>query len=149
MNKEETIVSIQKARSVHEEQMAKIAALISGQSIQDPTALSQRECLFGQWFYGNEEHLKRILGMQFFTKLESQHSAWHMQYHKIYVIFFNNQNKKQGLFSKIVGADKISPLEIDKAKLYYAELKTHTQELLTTMMACERRIAALSDTKFK
>lgn len=148
MDKEATIESIQKARQVHGEQMSKIAALISGQSIQDPTALSQRECLFGQWFYGNEEHLKRILGMQFFTKLEENHSQWHKQYHKIYTIFFSAKSKKQGFFSKIVGANKVSPLELDKAKLYYAELKDNTEELVKIMMACERRIGALSDSKF-
>jgi len=147
MTKEQTLESIQNAKKYHEIQMEKISGLIYGKVITDPTAVSKRECNFGHWLYSEEAHLRDILGAQFFESIEKTHGKWHEQYYKIYEIFY--QKPKKGLISKMLKRDKVKQLEIDKAKLYYVELKQCTNELLNYMAISERRVLALSESKFQ
>ena len=147
MTKQQTLESIQTARKNHEVQMQKINALVSGKTIVDPTSVSKRECAFGKWLYEDEKYLREILGAQFYETIEQLHGKWHEQYYKIYEIFFTKP--KAGLLSKVLKLNKVSMLEQDKAKLYYAELQQNTQELLNMMSVSERRVMALQDSKFK
>ncbi|MDY0121086.1 MAG: CZB domain-containing protein [Sulfurimonas sp.] len=147
MTKQQTLESIQTARKNHEVQMQKINALVSGKTIVDPTSVSKRECTFGKWLYEDEKYLREILGAQFYETIEQLHGKWHEQYYKIYEIFFTKP--KPGLLSKVLKLNKVSMLEQDKAKLYYAELQQNTQELLNMMSVSERRVMALQDSKFK
>ena len=148
MTREQTVESIQKAKKYHELQMQKIEALVYGKDITDPTAVSKRECNFGKWLYEDESHLKAVLGAQFYEKIEMLHGKWHEQYYKIYEIFFTKPAKK-GLIAKVFNQNKVSPLDMDKAKLYYAELKENTENLFQAILACERRVMALSESKFQ
>ena len=147
MTKQQTLDAIQTAKKYHEVQMEKINALVSGKSVVDPTAVSKRECELGKWIYDDEEHLRDILGAQFYENIERLHGKWHEQYYKIYEIFFIKP--KQGLLSKLFKQDEISQLERDKAKLYYAELKQNTEELLKIITSSQRRVNALSESKFE
>ena len=146
MNKEKTLESIQKARRAHEAQMVKISILLSGSKPDNPTAVSKTKCEFGMWLYDEENRVREILGAQFYTKLETLHAKWHSEYARIYAMFF--KDVKKGFFSKIIGSTQLNQMELDKAKLYYAELKVTTSELLQILGASERRIAALSDSLF-
>lgn len=146
MTKQQTLESLKTARAFHEEQMKKIDLLINGKAVEDPTTVSKRECEYGKWLYSHEKHLREVLGSQFYYSLESIHARWHEQYYKIYLIFFKEE--KKGIFAKIRGENKVSPLEVEKAKVYYRELVEFTNELLRVMSSCERRINALQDSKF-
>lgn len=146
MKKQAALEAIIKARESHELQMAKIEKLISGKSIDDPTSVSKTQCGFGKWLYNEENHMKEILGSQFYEDLDFHHSKWHTEYFRLYNIFFKEERK--GLLSKFFGAPKVSDLEMDKAKLYYAELKVTTANLLKAIAASERRLQALNESKF-
>jgi len=146
MTKEQTIESVKKARIAHIRQMDKIAAVMKGEEIDNPTPVSKTECDFGHWLYGENNHVKKLIGSQFYEKLDLQHERWHSEYLRIYNIFFTQ--KKKGLFSKFFKRNSIDPLELDKAKLYYAELQETTEALLQALGAAERRLEALSETKF-
>ena len=147
MTKEQTLESVQKARKAHLLQMDKIEAIIEGRKVENPTAVSKKECDFGLWIYDDTNHVKELIGQQFYEKLDEKHEQWHNEYLKIYNIFFK-ENKK-GFFSKLFGNSNIDPLELDKAKLYYVELKVITQELLKVLASVQRRLEALSESKFK
>ena len=147
MTKEQTLESVKKAREAHLLQMDKIEAIIEGEKVENPTAVSKKECDFGRWIYDDTNHLKELIGRQFYEKLDAKHEQWHMEYTRIYNIFFK-ENKK-GLFSKLFGNSNVDSLELDKAKLYYSELKTTTQELLKVLASVERRLEALNEAKFK
>ena len=147
MTREQILESIQNARKYHEMQMEKIRGLVSGKKIEDPTAVSKRECAFGKWIYEDEQYLRDILGAQFYESIEMQHAKWHEQYYKIYQIFFTKP--KKGLLAKVLKQNKISQLELDKARLYYVELRQCTEELLKFITSSERRVMALSDSKFQ
>lgn len=146
MNKEQTLESIQNARKAHEAQMVKILALINGTKPENPTALSKTQCEFGQWLYDEKNRVREILGAQFYIKLDTLHAKWHTEYSRIFEMFF--KEPKKGFFSKLLGSQELNPMELDKAKLYYAELKITTTELLKALGASERRIAALSESIF-
>jgi hypothetical protein len=146
MDKEKTLESIQNARKYHEAQMSKIKAAIDGNTVKNPTVVAKTKCEFGKWLYNDENHLRNILGSLFYDKIEVLHAKWHSEYLKIFEIFF--ENKKKGFFSKMIGASKVSEMELDKAKLYYAELEVTTQELLKAIGSSERRIYALPKSKF-
>jgi len=146
MNKEEAIDSLRKAREAHLEQMDKIESLIEGKDVDNFTPVSKMQCQFGQWLYGDKEKMKSILGAQFYENLDTLHEDWHVQYAKIHAILANE--KKGGLFSKIFATHKIDPLELEKAKVYYKDLEHITKDLLRLLDASQRRVQALSPSKF-
>jgi hypothetical protein len=147
MDKTSTLEAMQNARKSHLSQMEKIAAVINGEKVNKPTALNHTECNFGKWLYADENRLKSIFGALFFNNLEEAHTQWHREYERIYNIFFKDQ--KKSFFSKSLTPAKVSSLEIDKAKLYYSELEVTTAEVLRILGSCERRVRAMSDTKFR
>ena len=147
MTKQQMLDAIENTKHIHLEQMQKIESVIDGKKIDKPTALGKMECECGQWFYANEQEMISILGMQFFERLDKQHETWHLDYASIYNLLFLEE--KKGLLSKVLSSITQDSMKIDKAKFYYAQLKKDTDELLHTADAALRRVAALSDTKFK
>jgi len=147
MDKYATLESIQKARVAHETQMKKIEALLNGEKVDNPTAVEKTECLFGKWLYAKDSNLKKVLGALFYSNIETIHARWHSEYIRLFNIFFAGEQKKS-FFSKLLGTPKVNSMDIDKAQLYYSELKSTTKELLKVLDVCERRIQALNDSKF-
>ena len=147
MDKEKTIGAIVNARKAHEIQMKKIAALLKGKEVENPTAVLKTECEFGKWLYDEDNHLKEVLGELFYSNLETLHSKWHVEYKRVFDIFFKNE-KKKGFLSNFFNSDKIDDMELDKAKLYYFELEATTKELLRVITSSQRRIEALNEAKF-
>ncbi|MFK5937328.1 MAG: CZB domain-containing protein [Sulfurimonas sp.] len=147
MNKEDAILSIQKAIESHKAQMVKIEKLVYGQPVDNPTAVSKVKCDFGKWLYGEDNNVQKILGEQFYEKLDTLHEQWHKEYLRIYNIFF--KDNKKGFLSKLLGSKKIDSLEFDKAKLYYAELGETTTSLLASLGSSLRRLEAMNAAKFK
>jgi len=147
MTKEQTLAAIKKAKEAHEMQMQKIEAAIEGKEITNPTSVEKTKCDFGKWLYAPENHMQEIIGSQFYHNLDFEHEKWHREYSKIYNILFKNQ-KKTGLFAKLLGKPAIDPLDIDKVKLYYSELQETTAQLLKAIGSAERRISALQESKF-
>ncbi|MEA1983671.1 MAG: CZB domain-containing protein [Campylobacterota bacterium] len=145
MTKLEMTEAIEKAKAVHLAQMDKIKSEMLGKTVSNPTAPGKTECEYGVWFYGNEEIMKNILGLQLFEHLERDHAQWHQDYHSIHKLFFKEE--KKGLFSKILGK-KHDEMTLDKAKLYYSELEKDTKALLLTIESALRRVSALSESKF-
>ena len=148
MNKEQTLQALENAKQSHIAQMEKIKDLLEEKNVNSPTPLAKSECEFGKILYGNREEFFSILGAQFYEKLDFFHEQWHKEYLKIYEIFFA-QKKEGGIFSKLLGKNRLDPLVYDKAKLYYVELQSVTNELLRLLDLSLRRAEALSDSKFK
>jgi len=146
MNKEEMIIAIKRARKAHLEQMEKVVSLIEGEQVNDLTPISKKKCEFGHWLYGDEERMKKILGVQFYENLDSVHERWHIIYAKIYAVF--SEEEEGGFFSKIFKKHKISSLEYEKAKVNCKDLEQITDDLLRLLDANERRVLALSESKF-
>ncbi len=147
MTKLEMLDAIERAKKIHLEQMYKIKSVMQGENVDNPTALSKKECECGIWFYAHEKEMKDILGGQLFERLDRHHENWHQEYLNIYNIFFK-EDKNPGLFSKMLGLDKIDSLTLDKAKLYFCELEDATDELLKASESAMRRVSALPDAKF-
>lgn len=147
MNKKDTLEALENAKQSHISQMNKIKALLNGESVDNPTAVGKKECDFGKMFYGQRDDLYTLIGAQFYNKIDLLHEQWHLNYVKIYNLFF--KEKKKGFFSKLIGANKINPLEYDRGKMYYVELSEVTKELLQLLDASIRRVEALSNSKFK
>jgi len=147
MNKADTLKALENAKKLHITQMGKIEVLLGGQMVDNPTAIGKMECECGKLFYGNKETMLPILGAQLYERLDKLHEKWHIDYAKIYNIFFKKEEK--GFFSKLLGSNKVNPLELDKAKLYYAELNETTKQLLNVADAATRRVGALNEAKFK
>jgi hypothetical protein len=147
MNKEQAIESISNAIEAHKAQMVKIEKLIGGFPVESPTSVSKTKCEFGKWLYGEDTGVQRILGDQFYEKLDKQHEQWHMEYQRIFNVFF--KDNKKSFLSKIIGSRKPDSLEIDKVKLYYSELTQTTNLLLQSLASSQRRIIAMNEAKFR
>jgi len=146
MDKNRTLEDVVKVKKYHEAQMTKIEKLLDGGEVETPTPIGKTQCVFGTWLYGEENHIEEIVGERFFQDLEIAHADWHLEYIKIYNIFF--KDKKKGFFSGLMGGNAIDPLEVDKAKMYYHELKGYHKIVLDALATCERRMNALCETKF-
>ena len=147
MDKNSTLQAIQNARKAHEVQMAKIEDAIAGNYVEDPATVSKTECAFGMWLYNDNNHVKEILGAQFFNTIEMNHTKWHNEYLAVFNILFKNR-KKQGFLSKMMKVKPIDDMELDRVKAYYSDLKITTNELLKILGASERRVDAMSESKF-
>jgi len=147
MNKEQTIESIDNARKAHIAQMEKIEALLRGKKVENPTYPEKTKCQFGKWLYDEDNHVKDILGSQFYSNIEILHARWHEEYSRIFNIFFKEE--KKSFLSKLLASSKIDEMEMDKARLYHSELKVTTEELLKALGSSYRRASALSESKFR
>ncbi len=147
MNKTQTIEKMNMIKKNHIAQTDKVFDAIHGRKVHKPTALSHKECEFGEWLYSKNNRLRDLFGSMFFEKLELIHEQWHKEYAKLFKILFEKQ-QSQSFLSKMISSPKIDPLEIDKAKLYYSNLKETTSELLKTFELCEKRILALNEERF-
>ena len=150
-NKAECSENLQKAENAHKQAMDNLDIFIRSFELkpielESRTPLNKTECLFGQWFYSNE-NIKLHLGIQLYEKIDALHTSWHQQYAKIYEIFFKEQPKKS-FFGSLFKSHTIEEHEIDKAKVYFDDLKTITAELLKQLQVAKRRITAMSEAKF-
>lgn len=146
MKKNETLKAILSAKRAHLDRMNRIKTRLKGESEEELTMISKKECGFGAWFY-SDDRLKSMLGTQFYGNLESIHLKWHLEYRKLYELFYENTNKK-GLFSKLMGKQKVSQMVLDKANLYYSDLEMTTNELVKAIDASYRRLNALNESYF-
>lgn len=147
MIKSHALESIEQARLAHINEMHHIELLLKGKKNDKLTSLSKVQCNFGKWLYDDNQHVKKLLGLQFYGELDATHEMWHVEYARIYNIFFNKE-KEKGLISKLFSSSKIDSLELDKAKLYYEELNETTQKLLHILDKSKRRLEALNESKF-
>ena len=147
MDKLTTIQRIAHAKVAHENQMKKIVALLNKKEVENLTPADKMECEFGLWLYNRENRLREILGVLFYTNLDTIHTRWHEEYLKIYDIFFKPKSKK-GFLSKMFKINAVDDMTLDKAKLYYSELEATSDELLRMLGSSQRRIEALKEEKF-
>jgi len=146
MSKEEALADVQKAKHALEAQMAKLQDLINGVDVPNPLAAAKEKCEFGKWLYSYDNHMRRILGEQFYLRLESLHKKWFVDYMKIFDMFVHEDEKT--FLSKLLNSSSISSLDLDKAKVYFLELEATTKELLLNLEKSERRLHALNESKF-
>ena len=147
MTKSESLEAIEKAKNAHIKQMEKIEAALNGISVEHPTAVSKLKCDFGKWLYGeNREALEHILGGLFYEELDKAHAEWHSEYAKLHALLF--QEKKGGLLSRLFNANKVDTLSLDRAKAYFVELQKITKSLLLLLDKSQRRMSAVSESKF-
>ncbi len=146
MNKEEALADVHKAKRALEVQMGKLEDLINGVDVPNPIAAAKEKCEFGKWLYSYDNHMRNILGEQFYLRLESLHKKWFVDYMKIFDMFVHEDEKT--FLSKLLNSSNISSLDLDKAKVYFLELKETTQELLLNLEKSERRLNALNESKF-
>lgn len=146
MTKVKAIEGIAQAKKIHEIQMKKIKTLVSGTWINNPTPSGKTECDFGKWFYDEDNHLTELLGDLFYSKIEILHDRWHIEYARIYDMFY--VKKKVGFFTNMFSTAQATDMELDKAKLYCSELEMTTKELLKVLDVSEKRFNALPESKF-
>jgi hypothetical protein len=139
--------AIESLKNIHLAQMNKIENAMDSKEVQNPTPIGKMECDCASIIYENDQQLQYLLGAQLHDKLDIAHENWHKDYFKIYEIFFK-EKKKKGFFSKFV-SQKIDPMVLDKAKLYYSELELSTKEFLNVAEVVKRRLNALPESKFK
>ena len=147
MNKSETLKSMLAAKKAHLDRMERVKERLNGETEEELTIVSKKECGFGSWFY-YDRRLKSLLGTQFYDNLEQLHSKWHVEYQKLYELCYESRNKK-GLVSKIVRKKTVSQMALDKAKLYYSELEITTDDFVRAIDASYRRLNALNESYFK
>ncbi|WP_457745466.1 CZB domain-containing protein [Sulfurimonas sp.] len=145
MTKEKILKAIENSKDNHTNLASKVGQLISGKDVNDLHALTDSECEFGKWMSSDTALKKNILGSQFYIRLDTVHLKWHREFLNICDIF--KDEKQKGVLSKLFSSG-IEPMKLDKAKFYFRELESVTEELVNALDVSYRRVAALSDNKF-
>jgi len=148
MTKKEILHAIEHAYEYHTQQMEKVSLLIEGKKVKNPTPRMKNECEFGKWLYGDASRFKRLLGIQFYNDMEIIHEFWHIQYEKIYTIYYGDEEER--LLTKLFGnRRRLSKEEYEEVRKYYKELRRATDDLLEALTASTRRILALKEYIFE
>jgi hypothetical protein len=148
MTKKQVIKAIEHAQEYHLQQMEKVTLLVNGKRVKNPTPLSKDTCEFGYWLYGEASRIKKLLGIQFYKSMDLIHEYWHIQYEKIYNIYYDVED--DGIFNKLLGYKmKLSPQEHQEVQEIYASLQQATDDLSEALIASKRRIIALKDYAFE
>ncbi|EQB40257.1 hypothetical protein M947_02665 [Sulfurimonas hongkongensis] len=151
MNKEHILEHLRAAKSAHIKWVQKAKFLINGMDVkEDAIPVDSTECKFGQWFYAEGQVLNALSNnpIECMIKIEKLHFNLHDVYMNIFNIYFNKP--KGGFFSRIFGQKThIKDDEIDKAKEYYINLESISNELIEELNRLERRLMAVSEEKIK
>lgn len=143
MNKQQTLQSLEDARRNHQNALQKVKSLIDKKDVNSIPCVYKTGCEFGKWLYDESINLKKLLGSIFYKELDALHSQWHLEYRKIFLIFFTEPDEK-GVYK----AKKVEDMQIDKCRLYYTELETTSEKLFKSLLSCKRRLDALAPEKF-
>ncbi|BDY13120.1 hypothetical protein [Hydrogenimonas cancrithermarum] len=132
MKKEDAVKHIEAAITAHERQLKTSRFMAYGMKVDEKdAALHEKVCSFGAWLYENIEWLKRFFGASTIEEIEKLHSLWHNENRKIYDLYLKKNTK--GLLGKLFGPSGIEKGDIDRAKAYYADLKSVSDALLKRM----------------
>jgi hypothetical protein len=147
MKKKDVLKAIEHAQEYHLEQMEKVSLLVAGKKVKNPTPRIKDECEFGKWLYGDASHIKTLLGLQFYKNMELIHEYWHIQYEKIYDIYYSDE--EEGILTKLLGHLRgLTPEERELVDEYYNALEQATDDLLDALNSSKRRIIALKEYVF-
>lgn len=141
--KRKCLETLQHIKTNHKKLLFAIELLVNGSDVESETVKNTSPCSFELWSRHNEI-IKHRIGVQLFEKLYVLHTQWHDTYCKITDIYFP---KEKGLLGRFLGR-KPNSLETDKAKSYLDDIQQTAEEFFKTLDICERRIQALSDSKF-
>ena len=148
MTRKQILRALEHAYEYHVEQMEKVTLLVEGNKVKNPTPRMKNECDFGKWLYGDASRIKRLLGIQFYDEMELIHEFWHIQYEKIYDLYYHDD--EDGLLTKLFGnRRRLSEEEHKEVQEYYKALSRATDDLLDALSASKRRILALTEYTFK
>ena len=146
MGKQKMLTALNNARKSHKLQMHTISLMVKGRAVDAKLEVDKHKCEFGKWLYNEDNRLKHILGSQFYTKLDEEHTRWHSECHKISEILSVKEEK--GLISKLLNSNKEELMKREKASIYHEQLKIKTEELLKVLTSSQRRLEAIHDDKF-
>ena len=146
MSRYEVISAIDSAKSAHNQQMDNVRALLKEGNIERMTAVQKVNCRFALWLQGSDFDVKKVLGEQFYIRLDMDQDEWHRDYRELYELFSKRQ--KQGFFSKMFIKDELTPIELKMAEFYHERLKTASNKLLNAVESAKRRVYAMPESKF-
>lgn len=140
--KEQFLEQIKSVKAAHKKLMESIHLTLNGITTDYYKPVSKYECKFGKWLYDGDLQ-KIILGPQIYERLENTHALWHQTYAKIYNLLFP---EKKGIGKFFGGKPKSQ--DLDKAKAYYDDLQQLTDKLMRELEVAQKRVQALSESKF-
>ena len=141
-DKTKYIQDFENIKKQHQQQLLQIEFLLNNNRTKETIDKKDTFCSFNEWAL--DPALEKLLGLQIYQKLLTAHSQWHTYYQKILQILFEENT---GTFRKLFSS-KPSAQAIDKAKAYFDDLQQATNALEHAIVVCERRLNALSASKF-
>ncbi len=142
MSKQELILQIRQARTAHIKWRSTAQAIHMGlPMLEKKVDLSQTDCAFGQWFYGDGQHLSLL---ETFQELEPLHDKIHHIYQSIYHLY--NKKKKSSLLTLKVQDELI---EKNQIAAYFKDLARVSKNLMNVLKELEKDITNLPNLYFE
>ena len=149
MDREEILESIKGARRAHQKWLQEAYKLVTSQTIdQSELPVKHTECAFGKWLHSDGIKLIQIDSRDALEEINIKHQMLHIEYKKIYDIFFHEE-EEQSFFGKLLHLKPtISDDEKALALHHYKMLEAISNNLLELIEKLERRISNLPRSSF-
>lgn len=146
MKRYQIIEAIDEAKMAHEKQMQNTKALMKWGDLERMTAVKKANCRFSSWLSGSSFDVTKVLGEQFYTRLDMEQEKWHRDYIELYKIFL--QKEKKGFLVKIFTGGNLGPIELKMAEFYHERLKLASNKLMAAIESAKRRVYAMPESRF-
>jgi hypothetical protein len=144
MDREEILESIKAARRAHQKWVQEAYKLVTSHKISEgELPVKYTECTFGKWLHSDGALLVRLDSKEALEEINIKHQMLHIEYKKIYEIFFHEEEEQSFLGKLLHLKPSISEEENAVALHYYKILEAISDNLLELMESLEKRIAAL------
>jgi len=142
MTKQEVILQIRQAYIAHIKWRSEAQAIHMGlPMLEKKVDLLQTDCAFGQWYYGDGQHLSLL---ETFKSLEPMHDKMHHIYQSIYHL---ENKKKKSRFLKLKTEDEV--LKKKQIRAYFKDMAKISKHFLETLKELETDIIGIPDKYFE
>jgi len=142
MTKQEVILQIRQAHIAHIKWRSTAQAIHMGMPmLEKKVEFSQTDCSFGQWYYGEGQHLSML---ETFQQLEPIHDKIHHIYQSIFRLA---NKKKKSNFLKLKTVDE--SIHQKKLAAYFKDMAKVSKNFLAVLKELETDIIGLPDMYFE
>lgn len=131
---------LRNARSAHKAWVSRAEAMVEGIPLEEnQVPMFPTECVFGQWYYGDGQQLKRLAG---FRELEQPHEELHKVYMRIFKLLYDEPDTST--FGRLLGkARRAKQKQVEEAAALIPQLRALSDQMTTILEQMEDRLTTL------
>lgn len=148
--KEELIQELKDYATHHQSRLRVVDNAVRGLVPLEEACVKLFDCPIHKWMERRDSLLNKLYGTENVKALYARHDEWHETSDKICQILDLKNQRSGGLLGKVFGKkQEMREGELDRAKLYVAELKEITEQIDGTFERMIKRANAIQKDMFE